>query len=122
MIQSMNLVNDVVIFSFDFNQLQYVKTLNNNLKICYLKNPIDQTAINNLNSIGGEIVGSGGAPGISNVLYAQNYGIEFWMWTLNVTDDMQYRMTQGVDGIITLSLVILDWWVIGISMLDLELI
>ena len=101
MIQSLSLQSDVVIFSFDINQLQTIKNLDPSLKICYLANPIDQADINTLQNIGGEYVGSGGTPGLTNILYAQNKGIDFWMWTLNDTDDMQYRMTQGIDGIIT---------------------
>ena len=36
MIQNLNLQSDVVIFSFDLNQLQIIKSLDPSLKICYL--------------------------------------------------------------------------------------
>ena len=101
MLQSMNLVNDVIIFSFDLSQLQTIKSINPLIKVCYLANPIGQNHIDDLQIIGGEYVGSGGYPGLGNIIYAQNKNIEFWMWTLNDTDDMQYRMSQGIDGIIT---------------------
>jgi glycerophosphoryl diester phosphodiesterase len=101
MIQNLNLENDVIIFSFDINQLQTIKNLDPSIKVCFLQSVITQANITTLLNIGGEYVGSGGAPGLSAILFAQNVGVNFWMWTLNDTDDMQYRMSQGIDGIIT---------------------
>ena len=100
MIEDLGMVDDVVIFSFDLNQLYTIKTLNNDLKICYLNNPITITDIYDLWLIGGEIVGSDGS-GFDEILYAQNLDIQFWKWTINNTDDMLYAMSKGVDGIIT---------------------
>ena len=100
MIEDLGMVDDVVIFSFDLNQLYTIKALNNNLKVCYLNNPITITDINDLWLIGGEIVGSD-ASGFDEILYAQNLDIQFWKWTINNTDDMLYALSKGVDGIIT---------------------
>jgi len=100
MIEQLGMVDDVVIFSFDLNQLYTIKTLNNNLKVCYLNNPITITNIYDLWLIGGEMVGSD-ASGLAEILYAQNLGIKFWKWTINNTNDMLFAMSKGVDGLIT---------------------
>ena len=40
MIEGLGMVDDVVIFSFDLNQLNVIKGLNSNLKVCFLNNPV----------------------------------------------------------------------------------
>lgn len=100
MIQNLGMVEDVVIFSFDLSQLQAIKSLNSNLKVCYLNNPITIQDINDLWQMGGEIVGSD-ASGLNEILYAKNLDIEFWKWTVNASDDMLYSLSKGLDGIIT---------------------
>ena len=71
MIEGLGMVDDVVIFSFDLNQLNVIKGLNSNLKVCFLNNPVTIGDINDLWQIGGEMVGSD-ASGFDEILYAQN--------------------------------------------------
>lgn len=101
LIQQMNLVNDVVLFSFDLNQLQLIKLINPAIKVCYLQHLISLNDIDDLININGEYVGSGGDPPMSSILYANYFGIDFWKWTINSTEEMKHRMTQGINGIIT---------------------
>ena len=101
LIQQMNLVNDVVLFSFDLNQLQLIKLINPAIKVCYLQHLISLNDIDDLININGEYVGSGGDPPMSSILYANYFGVDFWKWTINSTEEMKHRMTQGINGIIT---------------------
>ena len=101
LIQNMNLVNQVVIFSFDLYQLQLIKSIDPAFQVCYLQSEITLSDVDDLINIGGEYVGSGGSPAISTVLYANYYGIKFWSWTINNTKEMNFLLSQSVDGIIT---------------------
>ena len=71
MIQQLNLVHDVVLFSFDLNQLQLIKSINASIEVCYLQHQISLSDIDDLININGEYVGSGGEPAISSILYAK---------------------------------------------------
>ncbi len=101
MIQQLNLVHDVVLFSFDLNQLQLIKSMNASIEVCYLQHQISLSDIDDLININGEYVGSGGDPPMSSILYANYFGIDFWNWTINSSEKMKFIMTQGMNGIIT---------------------
>ena len=101
MIQQLNLVHDVVLFSFDLNQLQLIKSINASIEVCYLQHQISLSDIDDLININGEYVGSGGEPAISSILYANYFGVDFWNWTINSSEKMKFIMTQGMNGIIT---------------------
>ena len=101
MIQQLNLVHDVVLFSFNLNQLQLIKSMNATIEVCYLQHQISLSDIDDLININGEYVGSGGEPAISSILYANYFGVDFWNWTINSSEKMKFIMTQGMNGIIT---------------------
>ena len=100
-IQDLNMVEDVIVFSFDFSELQTIKMMLPSIKVCFLDNSISQTEITNLAGINGEYVGCGDIPTIEEVEFGRNLNVEFFAWTVNDPDDMQKLMSKGVAGIIT---------------------
>ena len=101
LIQDLNMIDDVIIFSFDLTELQMIKMTLPAVKVCFLDNSISQTEITNLNGINGEYVGCGDIPTIDDVEFARNLNVDFFAWTVNDPDDMQKLMSKGVAGIIT---------------------
>ena len=101
LIENMGLVEDVVIESFSYSQLQTVRQLNPNIRICYLASFLTQNVINDANAIDAEIIGAGNDPDIWLINNAQNLGIEVWNYTINSGNTMVHRISKGLDGLFT---------------------
>ncbi|MBT4775542.1 MAG: T9SS type A sorting domain-containing protein [Crocinitomicaceae bacterium] len=101
MIQSLNMVNEIIVFSFVLSELQTIKVLEPSIKICFLDASISQTEITDLVAIGGEYVGCGNIPTLDDVEFARNLNVGYFAWTVNDPVDMQKLMSKGFDGIIT---------------------
>jgi glycerophosphoryl diester phosphodiesterase len=101
MIEDMGMLNDVVIFSFNLSQLQTVKNINPNVKVCYLSSIMTSGDISDALSINAEYLGVGLDPSIANITAAQAAGIEVWNYTVNDARSMLNKMSKGMDGIIT---------------------
>lgn len=101
LIEGMNMIDDVVIFSFDLSQLDEVKNINPNVKVCYLSPFMTSGDISQALSINAEYLGVGLDPGMDNILAAQAAGLEVWNYTINDSRDMLNKMSKGINGIIT---------------------
>ena len=101
MIQSLNMIDDVIIFSFSLSELQTIKLMVPSIRVCFLDALISQTDIVNLNNIGGEYVGSGTIPLMDDIEYARGLSVSYFTWTINNPDQMQKLMSKGIAGIIT---------------------
>ncbi len=101
MIQSLNMVDDIILFSFNLSELQTIKTLIPAIQVCFLDGSISQTEIDDLVAIGGEYVGCGDIPTLDDVEFARNVDVGFFAWTVNEPVDMQKLMSKGIAGIIT---------------------
>lgn len=101
MIQGLNMVDDIIIFSFTLSELQTAKLIEPLIKVCFLDADISVSEITNLAAIGGEFVGCGNIPTLDEVELARTASVEFLAWTVNDPIDMQKLMSKGVAGIIT---------------------
>jgi glycerophosphoryl diester phosphodiesterase len=101
LIEDMGMLNDVVIFSFSLSQLQIVKNINSNVKVCYLSSIMTSGDISDALSINAEYLGVGLDPSIANITAAQAAGIQVWNYTVNDARSMLNKMSKGIDGIIT---------------------
>jgi glycerophosphoryl diester phosphodiesterase len=101
LIEDMGMLNDVVIFSFSLSQLQIVKNINPNVKVCYLSSIMTSGDISDALSINAEYLGVGLDPSIANITAAQAAGIQVWNYTVNDARSMLNKMSKGMDGIIT---------------------
>jgi glycerophosphoryl diester phosphodiesterase len=101
LIEDMGMLNDVVIFSFSLSQLQIVKNINSNVKVCYLSSVMTSGDITDALSINAEYLGVGLDPSIANISAAQAAGIKVWNYTVNDGRSMLNKMSKGLDGIIT---------------------
>ena len=101
MIQSLNMMDDVIIFSFSLSDLQTIKLIAPSIRVCFLDALISQTDIVNLNNIGGEYVGTGTIPFMDDIEYARGLNVAYFTWTINDPNQMQKLMSKGIAGIIT---------------------
>jgi glycerophosphoryl diester phosphodiesterase len=101
MIQSLNMLDDVIIFSFSLSELQTIKLMVPSIRVCFLDVLISPTDISNLNNIGGEFVGCGIIPLMDDIEFARGLGVGYFAWTVNDPDQMQKLMSKGISGIIT---------------------
>jgi len=101
MIESMGMLNDVVIFSFSLSQLQIVKNINPNVQVCYLSSLMTSGDISDALSIDAEILGVGQDPSAANIQAAKNAGLQIWNYTVNDARSMLNKMSKGMSGIIT---------------------
>jgi glycerophosphoryl diester phosphodiesterase len=101
LIETMGLVDEVIVESFDYPQLQTVRSLNPSIKLCYLTSVLTQTKINEAIALNIEVIGSGGNPDIWLVKSAQNAGLEVWNYTINNGSTLLNRISKGLDGIFT---------------------
>ena len=101
LIEDLGMLNDVVIFSFSLSQLQIVKNINPNVKVCYLSSIMTSGDISDALSINAEYLGVGLDPSVGNITAAQAAGIQVWNYTVNDARSMLNKMSKGMDGIIT---------------------
>ena len=101
MIESMGMLNDVVIFSFSLSQLQIVKNINPNVQVCYLSSLMTSGDISDALSIDAEILGVGQDPSAANIEAAKDAGLQIWNYTVNDARSMLNKMSKGMSGIIT---------------------
>ena len=101
MIESMGMLDDVVIFSFSLSQLQIVKNINPNVQVCYLSSLMTSGDISDALSIDAEILGVGQDPSAADIQAAKNAGLQIWNYTVNDARSMLNKMSKGMSGIIT---------------------
>ena len=101
LIEDLGMLDDVVIFSFSLSQLQIVKNINPDVKVCYLSSIMTSGDISDALSINAEYLGVGLDPSIGNIMAAQAAGIKVWNYTVNDARSMLNKMSKGMDGIIT---------------------
>ena len=101
LIEDMGMIDDVVIFSFSLSQLQIVKNINPNIKVCFLSSIMTPGDIDEALSIDAEILGVGQDPSVANIMAARNAGLEIWNYTVNDARSMLNKMSKGLTGIIT---------------------
>lgn len=101
MIESMGMLNDVVIFSFSLSQLQIVKNINPNVEVCYLSSLMTSGDITDALSIDAEYLGVGQDPSVENINAAKDAGLQIWNYTVNDARSMLNKMSKGMSGIIT---------------------
>ena len=101
LIESMGMIDQVVIFSFSLSQLEIVKNINPNVKVCYLSSIMTSGDIDEALSINAEILGVGQDPSVTNIMAARNAGLEIWNYTVNDARSMLNKMSKGLTGIIT---------------------
>ena len=101
LIESMGMIDQVVIFSFSLSQLEIVKNINPNVKVCYLSSVMTSGDIDEALSINAEILGVGQDPSVTNIMAARDAGLEIWNYTVNDARLMLNKMSKGLTGIIT---------------------
>ena len=101
LIESMGMIDQVVIFSFSLSQLEIVKNINPNVKVCYLSSVMTSGDIDKALSINAEILGVGQDPSVTNIMAARDAGLEIWNYTVNDARSMLNKMSKGLTGIIT---------------------
>jgi len=101
LVAAMEMNSSVTIACFYISALGEAKKLYPDLHILYYVDPVTQSAIDTLKSLGGGIIGSGSGNTQAMIDYAHQQGIEFWPWTIDSTADMKKFMAMNVDAIIT---------------------
>ena len=107
--QVLKIINDldmrgqVIIFSFHYQVLTKIRTLDKTIPILYLIDYADDTTIEYATLINANAIGVGYAtnPSKEYVAKAHNAGLEVWKWTVNEEDQMKQLLEVGLDGIIT---------------------
>ncbi len=101
MIQDYGMQRRVVVSSFNFAQISQVKTLDPTVKV-QLFGTITNFNIDQVSSIGGEWVGSGGTTTQAIIDYAHSKNVLYNAWTINSSTQMiPLIKTTVVDGITT---------------------
>ncbi len=104
MVQQLGLIEEVIIISFDFNELARVKALDARIPIKYLIrwNPFwGSRQLNQVLSIGGEYIGPYGVASRSKVDLANSLGVKIISYTLNSERDIRAAINSGQHGIAT---------------------
>jgi glycerophosphoryl diester phosphodiesterase len=101
LVEKMEMQNQVILFSFDANQVAEGKGLNASIPALYLVGDMETTDIDYAMQIRADAVGAGGDVSQELVDAAHEKGMQFWKWTVNDVDDMKMLIEMGVDGIIT---------------------
>ncbi|RJP63216.1 MAG: T9SS C-terminal target domain-containing protein [Ignavibacteriales bacterium] len=100
MIQDWNMQSRVILSSFTSSQLAVSKFLDTSIDV-QLFGTITTSMIDQVASLGGEWVGSGGSITNSLIEYAHSKNIFFNAWTINSSSQMLTLIGQGIDAITT---------------------
>ncbi len=103
LINSLGMNDEVIIFSFHYDVLTKIRTLDSKIPILYLIDyanlkTIDYAKLIHANAIG---VGYATMPSEKMIKLAHTNGIEIWKWTVNKEEQMKELVNIGLDGIIT---------------------
>jgi len=103
LLKELNMINDVIIFSFHCPVLIKFHHLDKNIKTLYLFNYADKTSIDYARIIESDYIGVGYDTKVTPELvsYAHKNNLELWKWTVDKEEDMKELMNLHIDGIIT---------------------
>ena len=101
MIQDWGMNDRVVVSSFNFYQLTQIKNLDSTIQVQFFIDGATTTAIDQVNAINGEWLGSDGTPTSFLLDYAHSINILYNAWTINSASQMKTLIELGVDAITT---------------------
>jgi len=95
-----NMQSKVIIAGFSFDNISAVKTIDSSIAVMQFAN-YSESAINNLNGIGGEWFGTSSGIAQTELDYAHSKNILLNKWTINSAEQMLELIELGVDAITT---------------------
>ncbi|MGE0076703.1 MAG: glycerophosphodiester phosphodiesterase [Bacteroidales bacterium] len=103
LIHELDMINEVIIFSFDKDNLTKIKAINPALNCLYLTFSADTSTVDFVRNIGAEYIGVGNGTILNRefIDYAMAANIRVWKWTVDSEAEIQNLFTLGIQGIIT---------------------
>ncbi|MBI1183120.1 hypothetical protein GC194_02530 [bacterium] len=102
LVELLGMVDDVVVISFIFSEIQEVKRLNEQMTVKYLVGlRWNESDLKQLQETGGERLGVYGVPSARKVALAHRFGIHLGVYTINSERALRRAIKNGVDGITT---------------------
>lgn len=103
LLHALDMLDQVIIFSFHYQVLAKVRELEPRVKMLYLVGKANDLTIYYAKAIKVDAVGTGSDTLISQQMVNDyhNQGLQLWQWTVNDQEDMKRLLNLGVDGIIT---------------------
>ena len=103
LVNSLNMQEEVIIFSFKFEVLTKIRQLDKKIPILYLIDYANESIIEYAKLINAQAIGVGYAtqPTKELLTLAHQNGLEIWKWTINKEEDLKKWIDFGLDGIIT---------------------
>lgn len=102
-INDLNVNDRVIIFSFDYEVLKKIRSLDKDIEILYLKGNANNLTLDKAMAINASAIGVGGATKITKNFIDQSHskGLEVWQYTINNETQMRKLIEVGLDGLIT---------------------
>jgi glycerophosphoryl diester phosphodiesterase len=103
MLHELDMLDQVIVFSFHYQVLAKIKELESSVKTLYLVGKANALTSYYASTIKADAIGTGSDFFITKEYLDQMHaqGIELWQWTVNDEADMKRLLELGVDGIIT---------------------
>ena len=103
LIRELDMVEEVIIFSFNDKSLSEIKELNPKLKTLLLRNYANLETLDLVKQINADAIGVGYDTHLNEEFVAEAHGkgIEVCHWTVNKEDHMKKLIDLNIDGIIT---------------------
>jgi glycerophosphoryl diester phosphodiesterase len=102
LVKELKMEQDVIIISFDYNEVKAVKELAPEIETMYLVGAIwGKKELDMVKKIGAEYIGPNGIPSKGKVKMAHEMGIKVLPYTINDEKAIAKALRNGVDGIAT---------------------
>ena len=102
-VEELEMIDEVIIFSFDADILKEIRNLNSQIPILFLEETATPLTFATAVSLRAQAIGVGGKTEITPefLTEARRNGLEVWQWTVNDPVEMKRLIGIGIDGIIT---------------------
>ena len=103
LLNELEMVNDIIVFSFDYETVKNIKILNPKIETLFLKHNAVLGTIDSLKTINANAIGVGNNTEITKdfLAYAHKNKIKVFKWTVNKEEEMRKLIDLKLDGLIT---------------------
>ena len=103
LVEELDMVDDVIVFSFDADILREIRKINSRVRTLFLKSDADPSTFEMASELQAQAIGVGGKTEItaSFLEQARLSGLELWQWTVNDPQEMKRLIDLQIDGLIT---------------------